>query len=179
MGLGKSTLVAKRLRPRTGLPFINADEIAHSRWPGAEAAHAYDASREAAQLRTEAIAARRSFISETVFSHPSKVALIEVAAAAGYHVTLHVILVPVETTVARVAHRVGHGGHEVPEAKIRERYARLWSLVAEASLLVDEAVFYDNSRAEMAFRQVGRTEAGRLVEQRWPDWAPAELKALG
>lgn len=94
--------------------------------------HAYGASRLAAAARATYLSARTSFITETVFSHPSKVDLVRDATAAGYHVHLHVILVPEDTTVSRVSHRVAHGGHAVPEEKIRERYQRLWDLVAQA-----------------------------------------------
>ena len=44
---------------------------------------------------------RTSFVTETVFSHPSKVDLVRAAAAAGYQVTLHVVMVPVDLSVAR------------------------------------------------------------------------------
>ena len=107
-GSGKSTFVRVALQPLTRLPFINADEIAEERWPGAEEEHAYDASQAAAQARDEAIAARRSFITETVFSHPSKVDLITQALEAGYVVKLHVIVVSEDIAVERVGHRVGY-----------------------------------------------------------------------
>jgi predicted ABC-type ATPase len=179
-GAGKSTFVRTALEPLTQLPFINADEIAKERWPGAEEEHAYDASEAAAQGRDEAIAERRSFITETVFSHPSKVGLIEQALDAGYVVELHVILVSEDVTVGRVAHRVALGGHTVPEDKIRQRYRRLWSLVAAAVPLVELVTFYDNMDDRAAFRVVAEYEQGRLVGvPDWPAWAPAELTALG
>jgi len=55
------------LGPATGLPFIDADEIAAAQWPGDEEAHAYDASRATAEVRARAIADRRSFITVTVW----------------------------------------------------------------------------------------------------------------
>lgn len=109
-GSGKSTFVHAVLGPATGLPFINADEIAAAQWPGDEEGHAYDASRAASAVRANAITDRRSFITETVFSHPSKVALVKQATRAGYRVELHVMLIPEDVTVARVAYRVSAGG---------------------------------------------------------------------
>lgn len=47
-----------------------------------------------------------SFISETAFSYVSKVELLADASALGHLVHLHVILVPVDLTVQRVAERV-------------------------------------------------------------------------
>lgn len=116
---------------------MNADEIAHARWPAAEAAHAYDASNIAAEQRAELLADRQSFVTETVFSHESKLSLSETAVDAGYLVTLHVVAIPVDLAVARVADRVRVGGHAVPETKIRVRYDRLWPLVRSAIAVVD------------------------------------------
>jgi predicted ABC-type ATPase len=179
-GAGKSTLATRVLQPVTHLPFVNADLIAAERWPGAELAHAYEASRAAAAVRTELIAARRSFLTETVFSHPSKLELVAAAQRAGYLVTLHVVLLPVEVTLARVAFRVGRGGHEVPEAKVRERYDRLWPLVAQARELAERTRVYDNGSAATPFRLVADYEHGELLGRAsYPRWAPAELVPPG
>lgn len=175
-GSGKSTFVAEVLQPVTHLPFVNADVIAARLWPDAQAEHAYDASRAAADERSRLMAARASFITETVFSHASKVDLVAQATALGYVVHVHVALVPESLPVARVAVRVAQGGHDVPEQKIRERYARLWPLVAAARDLADRATFYDNSRAASPFRVVATYERGRLVgEPSWPAWTPKAL----
>ena len=176
-GSGKSTFVHAVLEPATGLPFVNADEIAGARWPGEEEAHAYDASRAAATARAQAIAERRSFITETVFSHPSKVALLEQATRAGYRVELHVMLIPEDVAVARVAYRVSTGGHTVPPDKIRERYRRLWGLVVDARGIVHRATFYDNSSSK-PFQPVAVYERGHPVgTPTWPTWTPAKLAA--
>ncbi|HRE02704.1 MAG TPA: zeta toxin family protein, partial [Ilumatobacteraceae bacterium] len=129
-GAGKSTLHDRIIGPSTGLEFVNADVIASQRWPGDELSHAYEASALAAARRAELLAAQSSFVTETVFSHRSKLDLIDDALAAGYLVTLHVVIVPVELSVARVANRVTVGGHDVPVDKVRGRFARLWPLVA-------------------------------------------------
>ena len=174
-GSGKSTFVHEVLGPATGLPFINADELAAAEWPGDEEAHAYDASRAAAAARAQAINDRRSFITETVFSHPSKVALVKEAARAGYRVELHVMLIPEEVTVRRVAYRVSAGGHTVPPGKIRERYHRLWGLVVDARAIAHRATFCDNSRSK-PFQQMAAYERGHLVgTPTWPTWTPEVL----
>jgi predicted ABC-type ATPase len=171
-GSGKSTFVHTVLGLATGLAFINADEIATAKWPGDEEAHAYDASRAAAAARAHAIADRRSFITETVFSHPSKVDLVQQAARVGYRVELHVMLIPEDVTVARVAYRVGAGGHTVPPDKIRERYHRLWGLVVDARAIAHRATFYDNSRSK-PFQPVAVYERGHPVgTSTWPIWTP-------
>lgn len=74
-GAGKSTYVRDVLVPATSLPFVNADLIAAQRSPQSQAVHAYEAAQIAGAERRAHIAAGDSFISETVFSHPSKVQL--------------------------------------------------------------------------------------------------------
>jgi predicted ABC-type ATPase len=175
-GAGKSTFFARVLAPVTHLPFVNADEIATENWPGDEQAHAYDASRLAAEQRVALLAQAASFVTETVFSHPSKLDLIETANEAGYLVTLHIVAVPVDLAVARVVNRVEIGGHSVPEAKVRERYVRLWPLVRSAIDVVENARVYDNTNASNPFRVIARYDHGRLVgDPSWPSWAPAAL----
>jgi predicted ABC-type ATPase len=175
-GAGKSTFVELVLAPhRPGVTFVNADVIAAQRWPQDPQAHSYDAAEVASLTRTRLIELREPFIAETVFSHPSKLDLLEQATAAGYTVELQVLVVPEELAVQRVAFRVASGGHSVPEAKIRSRYERLWPLVASAIESADTAHVWDNSRydgpAEIALFAAG-TPIGPCL---WPDWTPSEL----
>ncbi|MFD4267200.1 zeta toxin family protein [Rhodococcus sp. NPDC058481] len=175
-GAGKTTFVEQRLAPLLpGSVFVNADVIAKDRWPDSAEKHSYEAARVASTIRDALIAQGESFIAETVFSHPSKLDLIVNARRAGFVVVLHVILVPVKLSVARVAERVVEGGHRVPEDKIRERYERLWSLVAEAIDRTDHATVYDNTAADVT-RIVARFVDGEAVgEPTWPAWTPADL----
>lgn len=177
-GAGKSTFVALTLAPL--LPrsvFVNADEIAKQRWPDDPQSHSYDAARVAAETRGRLIALGRSFIAETVFSHPSKLDLIRSARTADFTVVLHIVLIPEQLAVERVKRRVLAGGHDVPEDKIRERYHRLWPLVATAATLADTATVYDNSRREGP-RIVARISGGSIVgAPAWPTWTPEPLQS--
>lgn len=156
-GAGKSTLFTEVLGPILHLEFVNADVIA-------------------AERRAELLDARQSFVTETVFSHPSKVELLRDAAALGYRVSLHTIAIPEELAVARVANRVEVGGHAVPEDKVRSRYRRLWLHLHEGIAIADDAVVYDNSLASAPLRVVARFINGVLVgDPTWPEWMPAEL----
>jgi predicted ABC-type ATPase len=179
-GGGKSTFVRLTLAPLLpGSVFVNADEIARRRWPGDAAAHAYEAAEVAARTRRALIQARRSFIAETVCSHPSKVDLVRDAKAAGYTVVLHVLLVPEELAVGRVVARVRSGGHSVPETKIRERFQRIWPLAADAIILADTATVYDNSNS-IGPRIVAQFSGGVAVgDVSWPDWTPEPLSQRG
>lgn len=178
-GAGKSTLAQEILIPRTHLPFVNADLIAERMWPGdrrEQARRATEVSQLAAQERVRLMMRQASFITETVFSHPSKLDLVRQAQLVGYTVSLHIVMVPADLAVERVADRVAYGGHTVPEEKIRERYARLWELVAQARQLADRADFYDNSSLDAPFRRIATYEYGQPVGRpRWPDWAPTPI----
>ncbi|WKG00853.1 zeta toxin family protein [Mycolicibacterium sp. HK-90] len=175
-GAGKSTFVEltlSRLLPNS--PFVNADEIAKRRWPDDPAPHSYEAALVAAETRAKLIERGESFIAETVFSHPSKLELVDEALAAGYTVIVHCVLIPEDLAVQRVRHRVQAGGHDVPDVKIRERYQRLWDLVAIAAMRVESATFYDNSTVKGP-RIVAQIAGGFVVgSPTWPKWTPAGL----
>lgn len=176
-GAGKSSFVDHVLAPTLPMSaIVDADVIAAQRWPGAEAEHAYDAARIAAATRSALIERRSPLIAETVFSHPSKLDLIDEAHVAGYDVALHVLLVPLDLALARVDLRVAAGGHSVPGGKIRERYARLWPLVALAAAAADTARVWDNSTLDgpqLVATIVGGQAVGTIT---WPTWAPAPLR---
>lgn len=176
-GAGKSTFIGFTLARAlpTGVPCVNADEIAQQRWPTDPESHSYEAARIAARTREALITAHQPFVAETVFSHPSKLALIDAAHSAAYTVVLHVLLVPEQLAVERVRRRVAAGGHSVPEDKIRQRYGRLWPLVASAMVRADAATVYDNSHIEGP-RIVARLVQGMPVGAiTWPAWTPGAL----
>ncbi len=179
-GAGKSTFVRLTLAARRlGVPFVNADLLAAQRWPDpAEAMRrAGEASEMAHAVRDHLLADRREFIAETVASHPSKVDLVARAARAGYYIAVHVVLVPEDLAVHRVARRVRAGGHPVPEEKVRARHQRLWAHVAAMVPLADAVEFYDNSGDRP--RTVASFIGGEVVGlARWPDWTPDVLARL-
>jgi predicted ABC-type ATPase len=177
-GAGKSTFVEFTLAPLLpGSAFVNADEIAKQRWPEDPASYSYQAARVAAATRAKLIELGASFIAETVFSHPSKLELIDAACSAGYTIVLHVLLISEDLAVERVRHRVSAGGHDVPENKIRERYQRLWALVATATIRCDSATVYDNSGIEGP-RIVAQVNDGFCVGlPAWPAWTPDVLRS--
>ncbi len=175
-GAGKSTFVQEILAPqRPGILFVNADLIAAERWPDDPQSHAYDAAKVAEVTRSTLIRDGKEFIAETVFSHPSKVELVDEALSAGYFVALHVLMVPEDLAVARVAHRMDLGGHAVPEKKVRERYQRLWANIALAGEKANSAAFWDNSTLDGPLL-VAEIEKGILLgEPKWPTWTPIAL----
>ena len=175
-GAGKSTFVRLTLAPAwPAATFVNADVIAAQRWPDDPLSHAYEAAEIAGATRSRLIEMRRPLIAETVFSHPSKLDFVRDARGAGYYIALHVVLIPEELAVARVAARVASGGHAVPEDKIRGRYQRMWPLVAKAISLADTGAVWDNSRHDGP-ELVALFTAGLVVgNPRWPAWSPEAL----
>ncbi|MGI8632231.1 MAG: AAA family ATPase [Solirubrobacterales bacterium] len=178
-GAGETTVYERLIAPdRPGLPFVNADRIARDRFPGHEIEQAYAAAEIAATARDALIAARLDFCTETVFSHESKVALVTTAAAAGYDVVVHVIMIPLRLSGPRVAARVASGGHDVPADKLASRYGRLWPNVVAVVPRCHRAVFYDNS-ADDGPREVASYRYGVVdYPPRWPDWTPEPLLLL-
>jgi predicted ABC-type ATPase len=178
-GAGKSTFVELTLAPLLpGSAFVNADEIAKQRWPDDPASNSYEAALVAARTRAKLIELGASFIAETVFSHPSKLELVDAAHAADYTVVVHVLLVPENLAVERVRHRASAGGHNVPESKIRERYQRLWGLVATAIVRCDSATVYDNSGLKGP-RIVAQINDGfGMGAPAWPAWTPDVLRPV-
>ncbi len=175
-GAGKTTFVRHVLAPELpGARFVDPDAIAAARWPEDPGAHAYEAMEVAAATRSALIGRGEDVIAETVFSHESKLDLVRTASRAGYIVAMHVLLVPVELSVARVSARVRSGGHDVPVEKIRTRFDRLWPLVRLAIEEVDTAVVWDNAHLAgpvLAAQFVHGLCSGRPT---WPDWAPPAL----
>ena len=129
-GAGKSTFYDEVLRPATHLEFINADIIAALRWPGAETEHGYEAAQLAASDRSERIQNRRSFATETVFSHKSKVDLLKEATHASYRVTLLWCSCPKRSRWRRVVNRVANGG----QTSRRQRCASVSAAYGHTSL---------------------------------------------
>lgn len=162
------------------LPFVNADRLAEH-WQGEEKQYAYEAARLAAARREALLQLHRSFVTETVFSHPSKIELIKRAITLGYEVWLLVIYVDPDVAVARVAYRVAEGGHAVPEEKIRGRHARLFDLVAKALPLVNRAILFDNSAPGHGHVAIVTVRKGGVQWRgaRHPDWAQRLLKKAG
>lgn len=157
---------------------MTADRIATDRFPGRELEEAYTASEIAAAARTALIDARLDFCTETVFSHESEVDLVATAAAAGYDVVLHVVMIPLRLSGPRVAARVAAGGHDVPADRLASRYERLWSNIAAAAPRCHRAVFYDDSAddgpVEVAAFRCGVAD----YPPRWPVWTADAVFAL-
>lgn len=90
---------------------------------------------------------RESFAFETTLAARTYASWLKSLRDSGYYVRMVYMWLPKpDLNVARVALRVRTGGHDVPEATIRQRYLRsLQNFVNLYRPIVDEWQLYDNS----------------------------------
>ena len=172
-GAGKTTLYQTRVAPSFAGPFVNSDLIQRDELNDASMAASYRAAEIAAERRTSLLDARKSFATETVFSHPSKLDVITDARIRGYIIiVMHVGVNDPDLSVARVRGRTEEGGHDVPEEKIRTRYGRGQPLIRQAVLQADRGMVFDNSRLNEPPRLVLLFASGHLTQAEpvLPDW---------
>ncbi len=177
-GAGKSTLyrsaVDEGLIP-AGAEFINADlhEAAQLQHIADPVERSRQARLWADARRAQCLEAGRSFASETVFSHTSKLDLILAAQRAGFAVVLLVVCVDdPQQLLGRVGQRVKEGGHPVPPERILARYPRTVRHLGVAVRRVDLALLYDTSvppgEPFQPPRLVARLRAGAVTWQTEP-----------
>lgn len=181
-GAGKTTFFERYLEP-LGLPFVNADRIARVLREEAPDADHVEAERraviQAETIRRGFIEAGFSFCTETVFSDPvgAKVRFLDQARAAGYVVFLVFIgLEGSHLSVARVAERVSHGGHDVPDEKMHARFPRTLANLRAAIPGADEVFLIDNSSLATPYRVIAVYRRGTLVSRHPP--LPSWTKGL-
>ena len=88
----------------------------------------------------------KSFIFESVFSHPSKIVELQDAINKGYRIYLYFVCIDSpEVNVARVEDRVKKNGHHVDYAKVIQRYYRALDYLHQVLPLCYRAYLFDNS----------------------------------
>ncbi|MBP2132370.1 putative ABC-type ATPase [Methanomicrobium sp. W14] len=167
-GSGKSTII-KPFIDNNSIVYLNADYCARadpviSKMPdGPEKLKKAQAETE--RLLKEMISEELTFAWETVFSHKSRLGIMEYAKKEGYKIHLTYITTKnPDINVARVHQRVLEGGHDVPEDKIRGRYNRSVAFLPEMVQIADEVLVYDNSYEnvdpKLLFQKFIQTEEG-------------------
>lgn len=150
-GAGKTTFAREFLPNEADCPvFVNANLIAAGLAPFAPHAAAVQAGRLIMQEMARHFEARASFAVETTLAGRGYLRLIEQWQRAGYRVKLIFLqLDSAEEAIARVAQRVRQGGHDIPEAVIRRRFAAGRENFAHLyAARVDAWALYDNSGNE-------------------------------
>ena len=146
-GAGKTTFAREFLpNDEACLQFVNADLIAAGLSPFAPEAAALQAGRLMLTQIASHVAHGRSFALETTLSGVDYARQIPQWRAAGYAIALHFLALPnAEVAIQRVAQRIRQGGHNIPEAVIRRRFASGQANLAGYCALVDVWDVYDNS----------------------------------
>lgn len=193
-GAGKSSIGGAMLVEQ-GVDYFNPDEAAariRAANPGMSPAEAQSAAwQQGKRLLERAISERLDYAFETTLGGNTIPALLHNALSASIEVRIwYVGLASAELHIARVRSRAARGGHDTPEAKIRERYARsLLNLIHMLPALTELRV-YDNSEEADPYSGVApqpqlivHVAKGKIVTvcdlAATPDWAkPIVLAAL-
>ncbi|HEV8584829.1 MAG TPA: AAA family ATPase [Methylomirabilota bacterium] len=149
-GAGKSSLAGAMFRQH-GVEFFDPDAAARqilAASPGLTQTQANAAAwQQGRRLLERAIAERLHFAFETTLGGTTITALLEKALVAGIEVRIwYVGLESPELHIARVRARVARGGHDIPEARIRERYTRSRLNLIRLLPRLTELRVYDNSK---------------------------------
>jgi predicted ABC-type ATPase len=148
-GAGKSSIGESEFN-RKGSPVFNPDTIAQQIRnlhpdisPTLANAHAWQIGKS---LLEQAIAQGRDYRFETTLGGRTIVQLLDQASRSGHR--LHVWfcgLASPDLHLQRVRSRVAHGGHDIPEEKIRERWTRSRENLIRLLPRIDHLRLYDNS----------------------------------
>jgi predicted ABC-type ATPase len=148
-GAGKSSIGGAMIL-RQGAEYFNPDE-ATKRILAANPAVTPEEANSAAwhegkRLLERAIEDKLNFAFETTLGGHTIVDLLEKASSIGIEVRIwYAGLNSPELHVARVRSRVAKGGHDIPEAKIRERYSQSRLNLIRLLPKLTEVLVYDNS----------------------------------
>lgn len=139
-GAGKTTFATRWINDSApGFAFVNADEVARELPPGLSVPERdLRAGRLMLARLDRLIVERADLVLETTLSSRLYARRIPDWRATGYRVALIYLRLPdVETSIARVAHRVSMGGHGVAEADLRRRFPRSLANLETYKPLVD------------------------------------------
>lgn len=148
-GAGKSSIAGAGFR-RAGADYFNPDEAARrvvAADPGLTLEQANSiAWHEGKRLLECAIEKKLDLAFETTLGGNTIAALLQRAAEAGLDVRVwYAGLSSPELHIARVRARVAKGGHDIPESKIRERYAQSRANLIRLLPWLTSLRLYDNS----------------------------------
>jgi len=180
-GAGKSSVAGASIRQARG-EYFNPDEVARQLQSDDASLSQYDANAKAWKTGYDqldyAISQDINYTCETTLGGNSITQRLQEAIEKGIQVRIfYVGLSSPELHIERVKYRVSNGGHDIPEAKIRERYV---SSIHNMMMLLpgcEQVVVLDNSTPmngnQPAIKKLFTVNAGRItiVEQAMPLWA--------
>ena len=170
-GCGKSTLTY--MGGFSGIDIIDPDAIACDLGFGSPGRTA----REALRRRIDALGEGRTHLVETTLAGSGILRHMEAARREDYWIVLHFVSVgSPELALDRVRNRVALGGHDVPEADVRRRFARSHNNLPAAISRADVALLYDNTDPDRPHREVAILgETIPWIAEAVPAWATAAL----
>jgi len=178
-GAGKSSIGGAEMRA-AGADYYNPDELARELLEAGASRDEANAQAWAAgrKLLERAIDRGTTFAFETTLGGSTITRLLQAAAARGSELYVwYAGLASADLHVARVSARVRRGGHDIPEALIRQRYERsLLNLIALLPSLT-ELRLYDNSAEGDPAAGVAPKPRLLLHLQRGTVAGPADLSA--
>jgi predicted ABC-type ATPase len=191
-GAGKSSIVGAMFQ-REGVEYFNPDEATRlilSRNPNITQEEANSAAwKQGKRLLERAIEERLDFAFETTLGGNTITSLLEKALSAGIEVRIAYIgLNSPELHIERVRSLVARGGHDVPEARIRDRYHNSRINLVRLLPTLAELRVYDNSKEAdpetgvapeplLIVHMVGGKIVGSCDLLQAPEWAKPILAA--
>jgi len=171
-GSGKTTASQKLLAdPLALLVFVNADMIAK----GLNVFDPDSVAGEAGAIMIERIHRladkRADFAVETTLAGRTYISFLRRLRGEGYRVELYYFWLPsAEMAIERVRNRVASGGHNIPEATIRQRYGRsMRNFWTEYRSLADFWAVYHNGGSSPRLTAAGSLD-GESVIAHPSDW---------
>lgn len=147
-GAGKTTF-ARRFLPRYAdcRNFVNADLIAGGISPFSPESAAFRAGRMLVDEIDRLATRNADFGFESTLSGKTHLRLIRSLKSQGYGVHIFFLWpMRLEVSLSRIAERVMHGGHDVPEVVVRRRFDRcIRNFLVYYRQLADSWILFDNS----------------------------------
>lgn len=144
-GAGKSTLY-QTLDALQAMERVNIDEIVKTFGDWKNSADVLNAGKIAVNKIQAYLNSGISFNQETTLCGNSILKFIDRAKSLGYEIELHDVgLESVELAKQRIAYRVAHGGHEIPDADVERRYVESFVHLNMVKDKCDLVVLYDNT----------------------------------
>jgi len=167
----------RRLRTALGtFHFVNLDEIARGLSPLEPRAADRAAARVALARARELMRSGVTFAMETTLAGRTHRELVAAARADGLRVgLLYFAVADVGLCLERVARRVAEGGHDVPEADVRRRFARSPANFALLAALADRWRLLDATGRHPSVVAEGVHDRSRFRDEEGLAGLPAEL----
>ena len=169
-GAGKSTLY-QTTRSLQNMLRVNTDEIVQSFGDWRSYSDVAKAGKEAVSKIQNYFENGQSFNQETTLCGKSILRNIQKAKSKGYRIEMHYVgLESAELAKRRVAYRVEHGGHGIPDKDVERRYEESFQNLKKVISLCDLMILYDNTDQFNRFAIYKSGELVRLSHRIIPEW---------